>query len=146
MGDEGQQAQTGGITLNGVRRVVEFEIVGVDVTNVVIQPAGGGKFRQQRLSKPEPYLGPLVICHRGHSKAVRVSGNFIDAVVADGKVSKLQVGIAAHLVHIEKVQQAHLAESQLEAPPRNRRLQVKRVRVLLDAVRGKRDGVVDEGA
>ena len=54
--------------------------------------------------------------------------------------------VATHSVHVEKVEQAHLAEGKFEPPAGDRRLQVKRVGVLLDAVWAEGHRVVDKGA
>ena len=64
------------------------------------------------------------------------SGTFVDAVVADGEIGELQVSVATHLVDVEKVEQAHLAKGKFETTARDGRLQVERVGVLIDAVRG----------
>ena len=143
--NEGQQAQTGGIALDGVGGIVELEIVGADVVDVVVETSVAGEFGQQRLSKAKAYLGALVVCHRGQGKAVRVTGNFVDTVVPDGKIGELQVSVAADFVHVEKVEQAHLAEGELEPAPRDGRLQVKRVWVFVDAIGSEGYGLMDKG-
>jgi hypothetical protein len=61
--------------------------------------------------------------------------------VSNRKIGELQVGVAANLIHIEKIEQVEFSKGKFKATSRDRSLQDKWICFFVDPIGGERNHV-----
>src|ERR1700728_4197465 len=96
MTDKYKPAHMCGVALHRVGGIVDAEILGMCMTDAVVEVGAGGCLWQQRFCETKAKLRALIVEHACKRVAVPVTSVLISSGVANGNVSELQVSVASN--------------------------------------------------